>query len=241
MKLSELGLDRWFEDQAKDKCGSEQWIARVTAIDRGRYMVTNEHGEVSAELTGRSLYTAESAIDLPCVGDWVCVQTYASDDFAIIHELLPRKTLLRRKTAGKDVGFQMIAANIDVAFIIQSCQFDFNVRRLERYLVTVNDGNIEPIVLLTKIDLISPDTLAQFIGEIRDAGIMVKIISLSNVTGAGLDEIRKVMISEKTYCLLGSSGVGKIRLSIISLATLNLKPNPFVNPGKDGTQQSAGS
>lgn len=106
----------------------------------------------------------------------------------------------------------MIAANIDVAFVIQACHFDFNVRRLERYLVIVREGHIEPVLLLTKIDLVSPEELEQLIGRIRLAAIDASIVGLSNVTGEGIDRVRELVLPGKTYCLLGSSGVGKTTL-----------------------------
>jgi ribosome biogenesis GTPase len=106
----------------------------------------------------------------------------------------------------------MIAANIDVAFVIQSCHFDFNVRRLERYLVMVREGHIEPVLLLTKADLVSARELELLIGEIRCAGIDATAITLSNLTGAGLDQVREHLVPARTYCLLGSSGVGKTTL-----------------------------
>ena len=163
------GLPRCFEDKARELCGPDASIARVTAVDRGRYLIRDEHGEMPAELTGKFLHTTGSATDLPCVGDWVCVRYRDSGRHASIHRLLPRRSFLRRKAAGRDVEFQMIAANIDVAFIVQSCHFDFNVRRLERYLVMVRDGHIEPVVLLTKTDLVAPEELDESIDRIRGA------------------------------------------------------------------------
>ena len=122
-------------DKAREQCGAELSVARVTAVDRGRYLVRNEQGEVPAELTGKLLHLAESSVDLPCVGDWVGVRYRDGGTQASIHSVLPRRSFLRRKAAGRDVEFQMIAANIDMAFIVQSCHFDFNIPRLERYLV----------------------------------------------------------------------------------------------------------
>ncbi|OHC90171.1 MAG: ribosome small subunit-dependent GTPase A, partial [Sideroxydans sp. RIFOXYB12_FULL_59_6] len=212
MELSEIGIDNWLKDQAGELCGPGGAVARVTAVDRDRYIIRNEHGEMPAELTGKFLFTAQSPTDLPCVGDWVCVRYRDDGAHAGIHHILPRKSFLRRKTPGRNIELQMIAANIDVAFIVQSCHFDFNVRRLERYLVMVNEGHIEPLLLLTKTDLISPEALDQLIEKIRYSGIGAGIITLSNVTGEGIDQIREIMAPGKTYCLLGSSGVGKTTL-----------------------------
>jgi ribosome biogenesis GTPase len=100
------------------------------------------------------------------VGDWVCTQQ-ASPELAIIHSVLPRKSFLRRKRPGKIVDFQMIAANIDIAFVVQSCHYDFNIRRLDRYLVACSDGGIEPVIILSKTDLMTPDEVDGQMLDIR--------------------------------------------------------------------------
>jgi ribosome biogenesis GTPase len=140
------------------------------------------------------------------------VQYHNNDTAAIIHEVFPRKTFLRRKSAGEKVDFQMIAANIDVAFIVQSCHFDFNVRRMDRYLVMAADGGVESIVVLTKTDLIAPEELEQKLAAIRSSTITARVLALSNITGIGFDQFQQVLVSGRTYCLLGSSGVGKTTL-----------------------------
>lgn len=212
MKLSDLGFDNWFEAHVDELCQDDQGIARVSAVNRGSYLVRNELREIPAELAGKFYFRAESSVDLPCAGDWVTVQYHNNNASAIIHGVFPRKTFLRRKCAGEDVDFQMIAANIDIAFIVQSCHFDFNLRRLDRYLVMAADGNIKPIIILTKTDLISHDEIEQNLASIRQAAITDRVIALSNITGTGFDEFQQVLMPGQTYCLLGSSGVGKTTL-----------------------------
>jgi ribosome biogenesis GTPase len=106
----------------------------------------------------------------------------------------------------------MIAANVDFAVIVQSCHFDFNLKRLERYLVMVMDGGAEPYILLTKTDLVEPAVLAAQVAEIRSAGITAPIGTLSNVTREGVDDLKRLLSPGKTYCFVGSSGVGKSTL-----------------------------
>ncbi|MGL1932243.1 MAG: ribosome small subunit-dependent GTPase A [Desulfotalea sp.] len=212
MDLKELGMDSWFENHARESCSAKQQIARVTVVDRGQYTVRFEHGDIPAKATRKFMRATSSSVDRPCVGDWVCMDNQDSQEYASIHAVLPRKSFLRRKSAGKSSKLQMIAANIDVMFIVQSCHYDFNVSRLERYLVMASEGHVEPVIILTKTDLVTKDTLQQLITEIRDKGITAKVIALSNVTGAGLNQVKDSMECCKTYCLAGSSGVGKSTL-----------------------------
>lgn len=211
MKLSDLGFDPWFESHADEFRLEGCAFARVSAVDRGSYLLKNESGDVPAELSGRLAHQTESRLDLPCVGDWVTANYYDRDTAAIIHRVFPRKTFLRRKTAGKTVDFQMIAANIDTAFIVQSCHFDFNPSRLDRYLIMAAEGQVEPIVILTKTDLIPSEELDRKLTVFRSVA-KARVIALSNVTGTGFEEFEQTLSSGKTYCLLGSSGVGKTTL-----------------------------
>jgi len=211
MKLRDLGFDQWFEAHSTGFRQEGCSFARISAVNRGSYLIKNESREVPAELTGKLSHQIESSVDLPCVGDWVVANYHNNDTAAVIQRVFPRKTFLRRKTAGENVDWQMIAANVDIVFIVQSCHFDFNPRRLDRYLVMAADGHVEPIVILTKTDLISRDELDQKIAIISSV-TKAELFALSNITGIGFDEFQSTLSAGKTYCLLGSSGVGKTTL-----------------------------
>jgi len=238
MKLYDLGFDKWFEEHAAKLLPEDGGIARVAAVDRGSYLIRNESGEVPAELTGKLSYQTESPVDLPCVGDWVTAQYYDNDTAAVIHGVFPRKTFLRRKTAGANVDFQMIAANIDAAFIVQSCYFDFNPNRLDRYLVMAAEGGVEPIVMLTKTDLILQDELKEKVA-IVNSGTKARVLTLSNITGVGFDEFEQTLCPGRTYCLLGSSGVGKTTLinRLIGRDAFDTKPVSGTGEGTHATSR----
>jgi ribosome biogenesis GTPase len=110
------------------------------------------------------------------------------------------------------MGYQMIAANVDYVLIVQSCHFDFNPKRLERYLVMVMEGGAEPYILLTKTDLVDPAVLATQLAEIHSIGITAPVVPLSNMTRDGLEDVKRLLLPGKTYCFVGSSGVGKSTL-----------------------------
>jgi len=209
-ELNELGWSDWFEQKAE--CKPTDTIARVAAVDRDQLLLVDQNGPFRAKLAGSYLHCHHLSYELPSVGDWVCLNKQSEDDFGVVHALLDRKTSLRRKSAGNVIEYQMIAANVDYVVIVQSCHFDFNLKRLERYLVMVMDGGAEPYILLTKTDLVDPAVLSQQLAEIRSAGIAAPIVPLSNVTRDGLDDFKRLLLPGKTYCFVGSSGVGKSTL-----------------------------
>ncbi|MBF0410347.1 MAG: ribosome small subunit-dependent GTPase A [Candidatus Riflebacteria bacterium] len=209
-ELNELGWSDWFEQRSE--CKPTDTIARVAAVDRDQLLLVDQTGLFRGKLAGSYLYHHQLSHELPCVGDWVCVEKQSGDDFGVVHSLLERRTSLRRKSVGKVVEYQMIAANVDYVVIVQSCQFDFNLKRLERYLVMIMDGKAEPYILLTKTDLVESAVLAEQLAEIRSAGITSPIMTLSNVTREGVDDFKRLLLPGKTYCFVGSSGVGKSTL-----------------------------
>jgi ribosome biogenesis GTPase len=210
--IKNLGFDKWFQDNIDPENLAEFEIARVIAVHKDSYIVSNGKNDVFAELLGKMTYSAVSPVDYPTVGDWVLVHFYDDDTFAIIHEILPRKTLLKRKTSGKNIDFQLIAANIDTAFIIQSLDSNYNLRRLERYLVMINESNIQPVVLLSKSDLLDTEEIANRVTEIHKIMPFLHVQPFSNENDSGLRNVKDLLVPRQTYCLLGSSGVGKTTL-----------------------------
>lgn len=206
--LDALGWNEWFASQS-GRCGAHDRVARVAAVDRDQFLLVGTSGFFRAKLPGKTLHEAADVSQRPCVGDWVCVEKSAQDLYGVVHAILDRQTGLRRKAPGEPVRYQMIAANVDYVIVVQSCHYDFNLRRLERYLVMVQDGGAIPLILLTKVDLITPEALASQMDEIRSAGITEPVLTLSNVTNEGVEALKGMLVPEKTYCFVGSSGVGK--------------------------------
>ncbi len=208
--LDTLGWSDEFEAAFQTHKANGLDIGRVSVEHRDCYSVLTPDGEVSAEVAGRMLHTMDSTADLPKVGDWVVIQFFDGEQRAIIHDFLPRKTKFSRKMAGKEFQEQVLATNIDVIFIVQSLDGNFNPRRLERTLVLVHEGGARPVVLLNKTDVC--DSVKSKVKEAAETIADVQILPVSATNGTGLRKLKKIIVAGKTYAFIGSSGVGKSTL-----------------------------
>jgi ribosome biogenesis GTPase len=211
MTLEDLGFDEYLSRYLKENDLSDYETGRVSQEHKERYIVKTVGGEYEAEITGNMRFSADSRRDFPAVGDWVTL-TVCDTNFAIIHKVLPRRTILERQAVAKFGETQIIAANIDFVFITNAVDRDFNINRIERYLTVCNSAKAEPIVLLTKTDLITESELDNIISDTQNRLKNILIIPLSNQTKSGYDKLTTSLQKGKTYCFLGSSGVGKSSL-----------------------------
>jgi ribosome biogenesis GTPase / thiamine phosphate phosphatase len=211
MKLEDLGYNNEKAIFSNQQFADNFETGRVIAEHKERYIVVTAKGEVEAEVTGNMRFTATGREDFPAVGDWVAVTLY-DEDFAIIHKIFPRTSVIRRQAAGHKGEVQVIAANVDCAFIIQSADRDFNINRLERYLIICNSAGVAPCIVITKTDLADEQRVHELTESIRLRIQNVPVITISNETRDGYDRINSLIEKGKTYCMLGSSGVGKSTL-----------------------------
>lgn len=184
---------------------------RVTREYRERYVVSTGDREYDAEITGNLRFSAGSRSDFPAVGDWVAMIVY-EQDLGIIHKVLPRRSVLERQAVMKSGEKQIISSNIDFAFIVQSIDNNFNINRLERYLTICYDAGIEPVFLISKIDLATDEQIREAVRTLEIRHNKVKFILLNNLLKTGIDQIIDFIQPGKTYCVVGSSGVGKSTL-----------------------------
>jgi ribosome biogenesis GTPase len=211
MELEDLGYNNKLENfRIENKLNSFE-TGRVIAEHKERYIVRTINGEFDAEVTGNMRFTAKGREDFPAVGDWVALTTYDSE-FAIIHQIFPRFSILGRQAVGQSGETQIIATNIDYAFLVQAVDRDFNINRLERYLTICYSSNVNPIIVLSKIDLIEQQKINGIVDEIKQRIKNVPVIAMSNESHEGYEVLKKQIEKGKTYCMLGSSGVGKSTL-----------------------------
>jgi ribosome biogenesis GTPase len=181
--------------------------ARVTAVNRTNCEIESPSGPAIAELTGRLRFEAESSLEYPSVGDWVAVNQM--DDFALITEVLERSSVLRRRRPGTDSDFQLLAANVDVALILQGCDHPVNVRRLERFAAMASDGDVHPQIVFSKVDLLDAAGRGDLIEATAHLGPPLFVSSLEE---DGTAALMSGLVPAKTYVLLGPSGAGKTTL-----------------------------
>jgi len=180
MRLEDLGYNETIEEFRTENNLSSFEIGRVIAEHKERYVVKTEKGEFEAEITGNLRFTSKSRIDFPAVGDWIALTTYEPDS-AIIHQILPRFSLISRTAVGQYGEIQIIATNIDYALIIQAVDRDFNLNRLERYLTICNSSKVEPVIVLSKTDLIDEVQLNEIVKTIRERNKEKPVFTISNM------------------------------------------------------------
>jgi ribosome biogenesis GTPase len=208
MELIKLGLTQELSEMIMEYDPEEFSAGRVTRENKERYVVSDGTNEYDAEITGNLRFSARSRSDFPAVGDWVIIKTYNSEQ-AIIYKVLPRKSLLTRQAVGKFGEEQIISANIDLAFIVQAINNNFNLNRLERYLTICYSAKIEPVLILSKTDLVSEEEINDATRKLEKRYKKIKYFLLSNVSHSGLDGIKDYIKEGMTCCVIGSSGVGK--------------------------------
>lgn len=211
MNLEDFGFSDSFKQYVAENKLTEFVIGRVVSEHKEQYRVRTIDGDLDAEITGNMRFSASGRKDFPAVGDWVTL-VLCDGDFAIIHHILPRYSIIERRRVGIDGEVQIIGANIDYAFLVQSVDRDFNINRLERYLTICASSQITPIIVLTKTDLTTEEKLYDIINEVQLRIKNVQVIPVSDKISNGYDNLFKLIEKGKTYCALGSSGVGKSTL-----------------------------
>jgi len=209
--LNHLGYDPQLDTFIQSHDLADFEIGRIIRESKKKYMVKTELSNYNSRISGKLRHEAKSRSDYPAVGDWVAIKPVEKDQ-AIIHEILPRKTIIERQAIGRFGKKQTIATNVDVAFVMQDITHDFNLNRLDRLIAICFASKIQPIVILTKIDIAEKSELVDRMAQIDKRFNDIFIFLLSNKSMEGFSAIQNMIEYGKTYCFIGSSGAGKSTL-----------------------------
>ena len=210
MTLQDLGYSETLDSYRTENGLDAFEVGRVILEHKERYVVKTSDAEFDAELIGNLRFTAESRYDFPAVGDWVAFTEY-DEGKGLIHKVFPRHSILERQAVGKSGQVQIIATNIDYGLIVQAVDRDFNLNRLERNLTICNAAKVKPVIVLSKTDLINQTELESIMNQVADRIKDVTTITVNNESN-GYKALEAFIKKGNTYCLLGSSGVGKSTL-----------------------------
>ncbi len=206
MLLKQLGWNNFFEEQFQKLKKEGFFLGRISIEHKNIYDIYTKQGKILGRITGKMHFKE----NFPVVGDWVVLSFIPGENNAVIHHLLKRQNNFTRKLKGKTVGKQVLAANLNIIFVLSSLTKEFNIRRIERYVTLINESNIKPVVLLSKADLCKD--WKQKKKEVENV-INAPVHVISSFNDKGINKIKKKYIKEGiTVALLGSSGVGKSTL-----------------------------
>ena len=210
MELEALGWNDWFEQHSREHTQRGLGVGRVAA-DHGRlYKLHTPEGEVLAEPSGRLRHTARVGDEYPVTGDWVAFDEPPQSPHAVIRAVLPRRSQIHRRAAGTRTTLQVLAANMDWLMVVMGLDGDYNLRRLERYLLLAWESGASPLIVLNKTDLCESPRAR--LSEVEQTAAGTPVVALSAKSGDGLEPIRSRLQGGQTVAFLGSSGVGKSTL-----------------------------
>lgn len=207
LNLLEIGWSDFFKKYFEPFAEQGFIPARVACEKKYLYIVYCENGEFDAEVSGKFRFDARAPSDFPAVGDWVAITMREDENKAIIHSLLPRRTCFSRKVAGTKTEKQILAANIDIVFLVSGMDREFNVRRIERYLTLCYNSDFKPVILLNKSDLCTD--IEEKVREVESVAFKVSIHPMSALRNTNVEMLRTYLTSGTTAVFFGSSGVGK--------------------------------
>ena len=208
--LEKFGWEAFFDEGFKPFLKKGYTPGRIAVQQKGRYTVYTALGELQGKVSGKMRYQAQGQQDLPTVGDWVVIRTRPEEGTATIHEILPRKSGFSRRMAGDKDEEQVIAANIDTAFLVSGLDGDYNLRRIERYLVVAWESKAQPVVILNKSDLC--ENVDQVVKEVEAITSGAPVLLTSAIDHKIPEQFLTYLKEGTTSVLLGSSGVGKSTL-----------------------------
>jgi len=208
--LRDLGWDAYFEQHFEEHAARGLTSARVTLEHQHIYTVQTTAGELLATVAGGLRHRAAGRHEFPVVGDWVAIAPIVRGRRAVIQAILPRRSKFSRKVAGRETTEQVVAANIDTVFLMMGLDGDYNLRRIERYLITARDGGASPVVVLNKADLC--DAVDLRVREVESVAQPAPVHAVSTKKDGLIDVLNTYLVPGRTIALLGSSGVGKSTL-----------------------------
>lgn len=211
MELLKLGWNAEREREFAPHREQGRVPARVAVEDKHFFRVWTADAELSAQVTGKAMHEARrDHTVLPKVGDWVAVKLLPNEEKAVIQAILPRRTRLSRKLAGRDTTEQILATNVDTVFLVAAADAGFNLPRLERMMVMAHDSGARPVVLLNKIDLC--DDLDSRLAEAATVAGTSPVLAVCALTGRGVKKLSGLIAPGNTVVFIGTSGVGKSSL-----------------------------
>ncbi|MCR8644952.1 ribosome small subunit-dependent GTPase A [Paenibacillus sp. N1-5-1-14] len=205
--LETLGWSSFYNQSGESYIKEGFTFGRVALEHKHMYRLYTEQGDLLAEITGKLRHLADGREDYPAVGDWVAISARPLEGRASIHGILSRKSKFSRKVAGSIPDEQIVAANVDSIFLVNALNNDFNIRRLERYLILAWESGAQPVIILSKSDLCSD--IDSKIAEVESVAIGVPILVISSLVDEGMDQLAPYLAQGQTVALLGSSGAGK--------------------------------